>query len=157
MVAEPSQRSPSVEECSRSIVMRSPGAALCLWHRVLEANLCAARLADELLGRAVTISTSVRAFSPEDCNDAMPDVLAEITRTINPVRRHRSCPRAAQTRPPQQLPGQETRRAQHPPRRPPHQHPRPDTKHHDQLKLRGIGTGPRHRGDSCSQPLRQMA
>lgn len=62
MVAEPSQRSPSVEECSRGIVMRSPGAALCLWHRVLEANLCAARLADELLGRAVTISTSVRAF-----------------------------------------------------------------------------------------------
>jgi hypothetical protein len=59
VVAEPSQRSQSVAECSRSTVMRSLGAALCLWRHLLAANLCAARLANELLGRAVTISIPV--------------------------------------------------------------------------------------------------
>lgn len=34
-----------------------------------------------------------RVFPPEDWNEALPHVLAAITRKINPVRRERSCPR----------------------------------------------------------------
>jgi hypothetical protein len=33
-------------------------------------------------------------FPPEDWEDALPHILAEITATINPERRNRSCPRA---------------------------------------------------------------
>jgi hypothetical protein len=34
-----------------------------------------------------------RVFPPEDWDNTLPHVLAEITATINPKRRHRSCPR----------------------------------------------------------------
>jgi len=39
-------------------------------------------------------ATGTASFPPEDWNQAIPDVLAEITRTINPRRRNRTCPRA---------------------------------------------------------------
>jgi hypothetical protein len=40
---------------------------------------------------------------------ALPAIYAEITRRLNPHRRHRSCPPRRQARPAQQLPDQEVR------------------------------------------------
>jgi hypothetical protein len=39
-------------------------------------------------------ATGTAGFSPEDWDYALPHVLTEITATINPERRHQSCPRA---------------------------------------------------------------
>ncbi len=39
-------------------------------------------------------ATGTADISPEDWNDALPTVLASVTRKLNPARRHRTCPRA---------------------------------------------------------------
>ena len=39
-------------------------------------------------------ATGTEGFPPEGWHDVLPHVLADITRKINPPRRHRSCPRA---------------------------------------------------------------